>query len=223
MQLRSNASAMTSLSGPDRLLSRIEHAARQGQALVIEYSGARLLLDFSRQQWVDTQRLLPRLLQNRNTGALFDLEEISSREALVQQKGQGRPISEFWWELVYNAFDDTSHEHFNQYYGCRRDDVVHLSCWPNFSRVTVTPACLRMAALFSARPTSVFLASKILEIPLPEVERFYAAAVAAGVVERVNRSDSSAVMAPVPRPHRHQRLLKSLLSHLSRVYSARSA
>lgn len=205
----------------ERFVDQIEQAHRSRHCLKLHAGGSTVVLDFANELWIDPDRILPGLLQHGLDGGLPLIEDVPARTVRDQLAVHGRPLAEFWWELVYNCFDAGSAARFNLRYGCRRDDVVHLSRWPNFSRVTVNPAALRMAALFSARPTSVFLASKILEVPMLEVERFYAASVASGFVERVNRQAQAEPQAP--RAHRQQGLIKSLMNHLSRAYSARSA
>lgn len=127
----------------------------------------------------------------------------------------GRPLEELLWTLAFKEFNDRKsclHD------GCRRDDVVRLNHWPNLTRVPFGINSHRLAALFSARPTSIALAGKILGVDESEVLQFYNAAWYAGLVTRVNR-----VAEPVTLVrHRNQSLISSLLKHLRRTPAVRA-
>jgi hypothetical protein len=127
----------------------------------------------------------------------------------------GRPLEELLWTLAFSEFSERKSCLNN---GCRRDDVVRLNHWPNLTRVPFGINSHRLAALFSARPTSIALAGKILGVDESEVLQFYNAAWYAGLVTRVNRTAEPVTLVR----HRNQSLISSLLKHLRRAPAAQA-
>jgi len=96
-----------------------------------------------------------------------------------------RPIEELFWQLAYRMSASGI-----LLPGCDSHDVVYLLQWPNFTRINHSPAMLRMAALFSARPTPLDVAAKVLDVPRAEVNCFYSAARYAGYADKLSRSNT---------------------------------
>lgn len=117
-----------------------------------------------------------------------------------------RPLEELVWDCAYNLAED------GLLPGCRRDDVVQLRRWPNLTRLQAGKHGVRLAALLSSRPTSLVLASRILDLEEREVFRFYSACKYAGMIRTVNRVE--AALAP-RREHKHITMIKRLFSHLA--------
>lgn len=117
----------------------------------------------------------------------------------------GRNIDELMWQAAFY----TSGGRLMQ--GCFRDDVVELSYWPNLSRLPHTPNSMRIAALLSRYPTSIFFATRLLKVEPAEMYQFYSAARAAGLARPINR----AAEEPKLEPHRNQSLLSSLLKKIA--------
>lgn len=67
---------------------------------------------------------------------------------------------------------------------------VTLLRWPNFTRVFISKHAIRIAALWSQQPTSLFDTARILEIEHRYVFSFYAAASAIGIVAYGDSIDS---------------------------------
>ncbi|MCY0965599.1 hypothetical protein [Parathalassolituus penaei] len=109
------------------------------------------------------------------------LEANDSRLTGIQQSG--RPLDELLWNCAFQLSDGKLLP------GCRRDDVIRLQRWPNFSRLTRTPNSLKITALLTSRATSLVLASRILHISEDELYQFCSAAHYAGYSTAVNRAD----------------------------------
>jgi len=100
-----------------------------------------------------------------------------------------------------------------------RDDVdlkkpVFLTHWPNFTRLTVTPHALRIAALWVRQPYGLFETAKILQIPQRYVFAFYCAAQAIGLAGQGQRQSDTLIESPTPVEPRHKGLLGRILSRL---------
>lgn len=119
----------------------------------------------------------------------------------------GRNIDELIWQAAFHASQGRLMP------GCYRDDVVELELWPNLSRLPHTPQSMRIAALLSRHPTSIFFASRLLKVSAAEMYQFYSAAHAAGFARPINRTPEE----PQLKPHRNQTLLSALLGKIARL------
>lgn len=124
----------------------------------------------------------------------------------------GRPLEELVWNCAYGMAVD------GLLPGCRRDDVVQLRQWPNLTRLNAGKQGVRLAALLSSRPTSLVLASRILDMEEREVFRFYSACKYAGMIHTVNRAEAPVVAHR--REHKNITLIRRLFSHLSQMAHA---
>ncbi|MCY0963783.1 hypothetical protein [Parathalassolituus penaei] len=169
--------------------------------------GRGILVNAKARTYADPHRLAPKLVACAREGR-STIRRISSRsDAMQEAELQMRPVEELLWTLAFQEHhvrDIPEH--------CRRDDVVSLRYWPNFTRVPSSPNAYRIAALFKARPTSIVLASRILEVDEDEVLRFYHAANCAGLVERINRQGEMVTT----KQHRHHGLIRSLMNRFRR-------
>ena len=121
----------------------------------------------------------------------------------------GRNIDELIWLAAFHASGGRLMQ------GCFRDDVVELESWPNFTRLPHTPSSMRIAALFSRHPTSVYFASRLLKLDPQEMYRFYSAARAAGYARPINRVSVEPQAEPQPWAHRNRNLFASLLKKIA--------
>lgn len=119
----------------------------------------------------------------------------------------GRPLPELIWRAAYSMSDGSLLP------GCKSDDVIKLNQWPNLTRLSRSPNICRIAALFTARPTSIELASRILVIPIEELFQFYSAASYAGYTTVVNKPKEVLRL----KPHRRQSLIKNLLDRFTQT------
>lgn len=120
---------------------------------------------------------------------------------------RGRPMEELLWIAGFTGYTE---ERCCLDAGCRRDDVIRLNYWPNFTRLPTTANSFKLASLFSSRPTSIVLAAHILDVPEHEVMQFYNAACYSGLASRLNRQAE-----PVQtRTHRQHGLIRNLFNHL---------
>lgn len=135
---------------------------------------------------------------------------------LLNTEANGRPVAELLWSLAI------AESRGQLLPGCRRDDVVHLTRWPNFTRLPTTENSLRIAALLTARPTSLVLASRILDIDESEVFSFYSAASYAGYTRVVNRIVNAEQQHKPANPARLG-LISKLMDHLKSLQGQRKA
>ena len=126
---------------------------------------------------------------------------------LLDRQPQSRPMEELLWVIGYTGYDP---EDCCFHKGCRTEDVIQLKRWPNLTRLPRSGNSIRLASLFSLRPTSVYLAGRILKVELEEVKRFYNAACSAGLAMRKNGES----IEWQPRPHRRQKLISAIFSYL---------
>mgnify|MGYP001426156569 CR=1 FL=1 len=127
--------------------------------------------------------------------------------AAPQYLTEERPVSELLWTVAY-------HQSNGALLGqCRRDDVVQLVRWPNFTRLPHELSDHRMAALLTRRATSLVLASRVLKTDEPELNRFYSAAHAAGYTRIVNRPASTVIER---QEHKHQTIIGKLINRFWR-------
>lgn len=138
-------------------------------------------------------------------------EKVSSQSMekwLSEYSPRSRPIEELLWTIGFTGYEPAS---CCSQKGCRPDDVIQLKRWPNLTRLPKTANTIRLVSLFSMRPTSVFLASRILKVEDDEVMRFYSAACYSGLAVRMNGSAEPYV----PKPHRQKKLIKLIFKYLS--------
>ncbi len=112
----------------------------------------------------------------------FRIKPLKSTSPLVKEvEKRGRDVSEFYWQTAFHMSDGELLE------GCRAEDVVNLTHWPNFTRLIRTPNTYRITALLTERATSLDMAARLLSVQLNEMNQFYSAAYHAGYVEVLNR------------------------------------
>jgi hypothetical protein len=144
------------------------------------------------------------------SGKECDVRSLTStqRDALltIHNDKSGRPLDELIWCMAFHLSDGELLS------GCRRDDVVKLTRWPNLTRLPNTPNGFRIAALLTQRATSPVLASRLLKISEAEINRFYSAAQRAGYTTIINRQPSTVIER---KEHRHQSIIGKLFAHLS--------
>lgn len=131
---------------------------------------------------------------------------LAAEDSRLPEPGQvGRNIDELMWMAAFYASQGRLME------GCYRDDVVELDFWPNLSRLPHTPNTMRIAALLTRHPTSIYFAARLLKVELPEIYQFYSAARAGGFARAINRTPEE----PKLEPHRNQTLLSGLLKKIA--------
>lgn len=123
-----------------------------------------------------------------------------------------RPVGEFLWQLSYRMAAGGI-----LLPGCAADDVVFLKQWPNFTRLSHTPAMLQLASLFSARPTPLDVAARVLKISQKEVYRFYSAARYAGYADKLGRSETVVEPTTVIGDSERAGVIRALMKRLLRA------
>lgn len=131
----------------------------------------------------------------------------SEAEVFINGEDHGRNFDELLWQATYYASQGRLIQ------GCEREDVVEISYWPNLTRLPGPSSSIAIAALLTRYPTSVTLASRILNVPIEEMFEFYSAAFSAGFIIVHNRS----LEMPELKPHRDNTMLNQLLSRISRL------
>jgi hypothetical protein len=193
---------------PDEyLLNTLRRATANGQDLYIEVDGiGELLMLSNRGEYfafvTDMAAFLTTPPDRCKLTILGENDQRIPGEEII-----GRNIDELMWEAAFHASKGRLME------GCYRDDVVELLHWPNLSRLSHTPQAMRIAALLTRHPTSIYFAMRLLKVTPEEMYQFYSAARASGIARPINRQPEE----PKLEPHRNQTLLSSLLSKIARL------
>lgn len=146
-------------------------------------------------------------ISNHQESMALRVISISDNDSrLLTVVSSGRPLQELLWSCAFYASGGELLP------GCRRDDVIRLQRWPNFSRLPRTANSLRIAALLTSRSTSVVLASRILHIDESELYQFYSAAQSAGYCKAVNRAEPVEIPAENTSPR--LAIVRKLLNQL---------
>lgn len=139
----------------------------------------------------------------------FDVKVLNESGIANYRNGEeyGRNFDELLWQASYYASQGRLIE------GCKREDVVEINYWPNLTRLPGPPSAIVIAALLTRYPTSITLASRILNVPMEEMFEFYSAAFSAGFITVHNRP----LTTPELKPHRDNTMLGQLLARISRL------
>ena len=119
----------------------------------------------------------------------------------------GRNLDELIWTATYASAKGRLMA------GCKPTDVIQLTDWPNLTRLFCNSNILRLAALFTKTPTSLFVASRLLGIPQSEVYDFYSAAKASGLTETL--SSQHDLKKDELKPFQNRTLLEKIISRVS--------
>lgn len=191
----------------DHLLEMLRRATANQQDihLEVEELGELLLLSSRGEYFANVADIRSFLSAPVDRAKLTILSADDSRIPAVGQVG--RNIDELMWMAAFYASQGRLMQ------GCYRDDVVELEYWPNLSRLPHTPNTMRIAALLSRHPTSIFFATRLLKVEPGEMYQFYSAARAAGFARPINRAPEE----PKLEPHRNQSLLTALMKKISGI------
>lgn len=189
------------------LLNTLRRATANGQELLIEVDGiGELLLLSSRGEYFAYVTDMEAFVTTAPDQCKLTI--LSENDARIPAKDTiGRNIDELMWQTAYYASKGRLMP------GCYRDDVVELEYWPNLSRLPHTAQTMRIAALLSRHPTSIYFAMRLLKVTPEEMYQFYSAARAAGLARPINRTPEE----PKLEPHRNQTLLSALLGKIARL------
>ncbi|WP_028312992.1 hypothetical protein [Derxia gummosa] len=180
----------TTFEFADSLLGVLDHVERVGQPARLTLRGGR-----GQGMTVDPRRRLCDV-----AGADVDLlcairpEDIalSYGEEARQPMLRPRPLAELRWRIGYLGSGGLPVQ------GSSRFDVVRFTDWPNLSRLPHDEDCVRLLALLTRHPTSIALARSITGIEMEKINRIYAAGLAAGLVEVINRRQPLAAVPGEP-------------------------
>ncbi len=136
----------------------------------------------------------------------FKVKTLTSLDGNVFINGNvlGRNFDELLWQASYYASQGRLIK------DCMREDVVEVSIWPNLTRLPCSSSAVAITALLARYPTSITLASRILNVPLEDMFRFYSAAFSAGFATVKNREVKTTDL----KPHRDSTMLGQLLSRV---------
>jgi hypothetical protein len=93
---------------------------------------------------------------------------------------------------------------------------VYLRNWPNFTRLLVFPHAIRIAALLSEQPRSLFNVAETLNIRQQYVFAFFSAARALGLADQTVRQSENLIAPPAIEPKKNAGLLRKILQRLLR-------
>ena len=91
---------------------------------------------------------------------------------------------------------------------------VYLKCWPNFTRLLITPHALRIAALLIRGPRTLINVAQVLNIKPQYVFVFASAACALGLMGQAIRLADNLVQPPDVKPSKGQGLLNRIMHKL---------
>lgn len=166
-----------------------------GERIYLNASSGRFLSDVP----------LARLIADDGALLMRDIETLTSADAVMQTvEERGRPLDELLWTIAWHCSNGQLLE------GCRRNDVVSFSRWPNLTRLPANGTTSRIVALMTARPSSVVLASRLLGVAEEAVAQVYSAGMRAGYAAPVNR----VVEMPTLKSHKHKSLIGRLMARL---------
>lgn len=204
------SSAQQALPAGTDLINLINQARSNQRTLALLAGPTQVLvIDGTDNVFYDPDGVVLELVDLVRAGScqLLELSEIRKKQWLLDREPSVRPLEDLLWVIGYIGYDPEDCC-FDK--GCRAEDVIQLKRWPNLTRLPRSSNSIRLASLFSMRPTSVYLAGRILKVELEEVKRFYNAACSSGLAVRTNGE-------PIEwkaRPHRRQKLISSLFSYL---------
>jgi hypothetical protein len=91
---------------------------------------------------------------------------------------------------------------------------VYLKCWPNFTRLLITPHALRIAALLMQGPRTLPNVARALDIKPQYVFVFASAACALGLMGQAKREADNLVQPPAVKAAKGQGLLSRIMNKL---------
>jgi len=102
--------------------------------------------------------------------------------------------------------------------GTNLDSQFHLVRWPNLTRLLIIPHSLRIAALMARTPRTIMNLTEILGIRQQYIFAFFSAAMAIGIVEKVEQQNKTVEISTLTeKPPRHSsNFLGNILRRLRR-------
>ncbi|MBL1264490.1 hypothetical protein [Candidatus Methylomicrobium oryzae] len=91
---------------------------------------------------------------------------------------------------------------------------VYLKCWPNFTRLLITPHALRIAALLMQGPRTLPNVAQVLDIKPQYVFVFASAACALGLMRQAKREADNLIQPPEVKATKGQGLLSRIMNKL---------
>ncbi|EIC30608.1 MULTISPECIES: hypothetical protein [Methylomicrobium] len=91
---------------------------------------------------------------------------------------------------------------------------VYLKCWPNFTRLLITPHALRIAALLMQGPRTLPNVAQVLDVKPQYVFVFASAACALGLMSQAKREADNLVQPPEVKATKGQGLLSRIMNKL---------
>lgn len=196
------------VDGWTRCSSYLEEIRNLAQCGIFNLHGHRVLIHGGEQRYLDeggTLFQLHHVLDNQMVIGEFERVMPDGKD-MQHTVRNGRPLDELIWSC---AWHQSAGELLD---GCRRDDVVSFTRWPNLSRIPHKGTTHRIVALLTQRPSSIVLASRLLHVDEADVAQVYSAGKRAGYAAPINRQ----VQEPVTKTHRHQSLISRLMARLQR-------
>lgn len=209
--------SQASSESSNKVIELLNHALKKGQDIKILFYSDDYLCSSDRYLAIlgSAKRYLSHniTISNILTSSESQIKVISLNDGAPVKKRTrriGRPVDELLWQL---AFKLSSGKLIN---GCRKEDIVYLAQWPNFTRVARTPNSLKIAALLAARPIHLDIAARLLAVPVEEVYQFYSAADMAGYTMRLSKAENDGQIEPVRTPHNDSpSVMKRLMNKLT--------
>jgi len=124
----------------------------------------------------------------------------------IYTDGLTQSIEQFFWKLSLRT------SRGKVPFGTELDVPILLNQWPNFTRTTVTPHALRIAALWTKQPTSLLKTAEILDISLSFVFAFYSSALPLNLLSHLKDDFKIGDEKESMKKHTYRKLFRSLLN-----------
>lgn len=136
---------------------------------------------------------------------ILDLDGIESHQGYQR-------IDQYMWKTILLSSRGRIPE------GVDTWEPVHMRCWPNFTRMTITPHAMRIASLWAQEPHSLVATARMLGISQRYVFTFFSAAYAMGYVDIPHSTNSGQSVTEHKvrklRSHKRRGLFERILQHL---------
>ena len=140
----------------------------------------------------------------------LEMIESKSLEELAGLDGSMYPMESFVWELAVLTSKGRAPK------GTPMDEPTYLMQWPNFTRLSVVPYAMKVAAYWLRLPSSLYDLSENLDVPLCDILSLYSAASLTGLAGTAKRNSDRMLRPGKPEKHEKRNLFGSIMGSLKK-------
>lgn len=205
-------SAAAVFQSGEYLLGIVQHAmtAQENTRIVLPGKGEITILPASGVYYAATQNFIEFC---RTPAGQFEVEKFGEVAQPYQHLSK-KDIKMLLWQAAFHASQGRLIE------GCSIYDVVKFRCWPNLTRLSITPNTARICALLTRNPTTIMLVHRLIGIERAEVYQIYSAASCTGICHKTGKNPDHVSVEDnlkLLQPAKERSLLRSLFSKISRL------